>query len=331
MIVSFAGYSFTKAHSASYVKVSFQAACLKIHNPAHFMARVISNGGGFYGPCAYVEEARRLKVEIQAPCVVAGTWDTKRTTHHSFRLGFQLIRGMHRRTITRMIRERERAPFSGVFDVWRRSRASAGEMQVLLWAGAFDHLLEAHAPAARYWLVEQAVQQSRGQLDHEPDQLEFDFAADVRSDPTPPLDLPVMSQRALDIHAWNAMGVVARAHPFAMWDLPARRRWHCFDVQPSMERQTMTVLVWVITSKQVLSTQTRARDGSTLDNPSIRPMEFVTLEDEHGIAESVWFPDVYHACGAAIDAGNPFWVTGIVTVEFGVATLEVIRVERLRA
>lgn len=329
MIVSFAGYSFTKAHSASYVKVSFQAACLKIHNPAHFMARVIANGGGFYGPCAYVEEARRLKVEIQPPCVVAGTWDTKRTTHHSLRLGFQLIRGLHRRTITRIIRERERAPFAGAFDVWRRSRASATELRVLLWAGAFDRLLEAHAPAARYWLVEQAVQQSREQLDEEPDQLEFDFAAEVRCDPIPPSDLPAMTQRELDRHAWNALGIVPRAHPFALWDLPAKRRWYCSDVQPGLERRTITVLAWVITSKQVLSTQARARDGSSLQQPSIRPMAFVTLEDEHSIAESVWFPDVYHACGAAIDAGRPFWVTGRVMVEYGVATLEVMRVSSL--
>jgi DNA polymerase III alpha subunit len=61
----------------------------------------------------------------------------------------------------------------------------------------------------------------------------------------------------------------------------------------------------------------------------IRPMAFVTLEDEHGIAESVWFPEVYHAYGAVITAGRPFLVTGRVMVEFSVATLEVIRVEPL--
>jgi DNA polymerase III alpha subunit len=205
------------------------------------------------------------------------------------------------------------------------------QMQVLLHAGAFDHLLEAHSPAARYWLVEQSVQQPRGQLDEEPDQLEFDFAADVRGDPAPPIYLPAIPQRALDIHSWNAMGVVPRAHPFVMWDLPAKRRWWCQDVQPGMERRTITMLAWVITSKQVLSTQTRARDGSTLEKPSIRPMAFVTLEDEHGIAESVWFPEVYHAYGAAIDAGKPFWVTGVVMVEYGVATLEVTRVASLPA
>lgn len=317
-------------HSASYVKVSFQAACLKIHNPAHFMARVISNGGGFYGPCAYVEEARRLKVEIQPPCVVHGVWDTKRTTHHSFRLGFQLIRGIHRRTMTRIIRERDRQAFIGVVDFWRRSRASVAEMQVLLWAGAFDQLLAAHPSAARFWLVDHALQQSRAYLDDEPDQLEFDFSAETRADPLPPTDLAPIPQRALDRHAWDAIGIVPRAHPFVLWDVPRARRWFCHDVQPSMQRRTITLVAWVITSKQVLSTQTKARDGRTLAKPEIRSMAFVTLEDDHGIAESVWFPDVYHAHGAVITAGKPFWITGKVMVEFGVATLEVTHVELLR-
>ena len=47
-IASFSGYSFAKAHSASYAKVSFQCAWLKAHAPAVFLARVIANEGGFY-------------------------------------------------------------------------------------------------------------------------------------------------------------------------------------------------------------------------------------------------------------------------------------------
>ena len=38
MIGSFAGYSFCKAHSASYCMVSFKSAWLKAHYPAEFMA-----------------------------------------------------------------------------------------------------------------------------------------------------------------------------------------------------------------------------------------------------------------------------------------------------
>ena len=69
MMMSFSGYSFCKPHSASYARVSFQAAFLKVHYPAEFMAAVISNRGGFYGTFAYVSEARRLGLTILPPDV----------------------------------------------------------------------------------------------------------------------------------------------------------------------------------------------------------------------------------------------------------------------
>ena len=69
MITSFSGYSFCKPHSASYARVSFQAAYLKTHYPAEFMAAVISNQGGFYSTFAYVSEARRMGVTIRQPDV----------------------------------------------------------------------------------------------------------------------------------------------------------------------------------------------------------------------------------------------------------------------
>jgi error-prone DNA polymerase len=47
MMMSFDGYSFCKPHSASYARVSFQAAWLKAHHPAEFMAAVI--GGRIHG------------------------------------------------------------------------------------------------------------------------------------------------------------------------------------------------------------------------------------------------------------------------------------------
>ncbi|HMA66450.1 MAG TPA: DNA polymerase III subunit alpha, partial [Desulfosalsimonadaceae bacterium] len=67
MIMSFSGYSFCKPHSASYARVSFQAAYLKTHYPAEFMAAVISNQGGFYSTFAYVSEARRMGLAIIPP------------------------------------------------------------------------------------------------------------------------------------------------------------------------------------------------------------------------------------------------------------------------
>src|SRR5439155_18630895 len=45
---SFSGYSFSKAHSASFAVESYQSLFLKTYYPKEFMVAVINNFGGFY-------------------------------------------------------------------------------------------------------------------------------------------------------------------------------------------------------------------------------------------------------------------------------------------
>jgi len=66
---SFAGYSFSKAHSASYAAESFQSLYLKTYFPKEFMMAVINNFGGFYSTWVYVNEAKKGGANIQLPCV----------------------------------------------------------------------------------------------------------------------------------------------------------------------------------------------------------------------------------------------------------------------
>ena len=68
-IESFSGYSFCKAHSASFAVESFQSLYLKTYYPKEFMVAVINNFGGFYSTELYIHEARMCGANIQAPCV----------------------------------------------------------------------------------------------------------------------------------------------------------------------------------------------------------------------------------------------------------------------
>jgi DNA polymerase-3 subunit alpha len=68
-VESFAGYSFSKAHSASYAVESFQSLYLKVYYPKEFMVAVINNFGGFYKTWVYVHEAQRAGCNILNPCV----------------------------------------------------------------------------------------------------------------------------------------------------------------------------------------------------------------------------------------------------------------------
>jgi len=75
-IESFAGYSFSKAHSASYAVESYQSLFLKAHYPLEFMVGVINNFGGFYPSWVYFNEARNWGATIHPPCVNRGEYKT---------------------------------------------------------------------------------------------------------------------------------------------------------------------------------------------------------------------------------------------------------------
>lgn len=68
-IESFAGYSFSKAHSASYAVESFQSLYLKAHHPLEFQVAVINNFGGFYHSWVYFNEAVRQGGVLHLPCI----------------------------------------------------------------------------------------------------------------------------------------------------------------------------------------------------------------------------------------------------------------------
>jgi DNA-directed DNA polymerase III PolC len=68
-IESFSGYSFSKAHSASFAVESYQSLFLKTYYPMEFMVAVINNFGGFYNTELYFNELKKTGAQLQAPCI----------------------------------------------------------------------------------------------------------------------------------------------------------------------------------------------------------------------------------------------------------------------
>jgi DNA-directed DNA polymerase III PolC len=68
-VSSFAGYSFSKAHSASFAVESYQSLFLKTYYPREFMVAVLNNYGGFYNRALYVHELHKAGAHIHLPCV----------------------------------------------------------------------------------------------------------------------------------------------------------------------------------------------------------------------------------------------------------------------
>ncbi|MFZ1986303.1 MAG: DNA polymerase III subunit alpha, partial [Desulfatitalea sp.] len=154
MMMSFSGYSFCKPHSASYARVSFQAAYLKVHFPAEFMAAVISNQGGFYSTFAYVSEARRLGVTIERPDVRHSQirWTGR---HGRIRVGLMAVKGLSDEAAQRIVTQQQTQPFKDPGDFFLRSRPDGAEARALILCGGLDTLAPALSRAQLLWALAQ--------------------------------------------------------------------------------------------------------------------------------------------------------------------------------
>ncbi len=135
-IESFAGYSFSKAHSASYAVESFQSLYLKAHYPHEFHVAVINNFGGFYNTWVYVNEARKWGAAINLPCI--NNSDTGTTIYGSeIYLGLNLVQNFESGTAHRIVEERdENGDYSGIDDLVARTCITLDQLLILIHVSA---------------------------------------------------------------------------------------------------------------------------------------------------------------------------------------------------
>ncbi|HEX2936695.1 MAG TPA: DNA polymerase III subunit alpha, partial [Bacteroidales bacterium] len=136
-IESFAGYSFSKAHSASYAVESFQSLYLKAYYPKEFMVAVINNFGGFFRTWVYVNEARRYGATINLPCVNMSRNNTCIYGSDIY-LGFVHLTNLEAKTISAIVDERNRAGmFTDMVDFVNRVNIGIEQIVLLVRIGAF--------------------------------------------------------------------------------------------------------------------------------------------------------------------------------------------------
>ena len=136
-IESFSGYSFCKAHSASFAVESFQSLYLKTYFPKEFMVAVINNFGGFYSTELYVHEARMCGAQIEAPCINNSTYLTNIQGDDVY-IGFIHIGSLEKRVAIKIINERvDNGAYQGLDDFVSRLDISKDQLELLIRVGAF--------------------------------------------------------------------------------------------------------------------------------------------------------------------------------------------------
>jgi len=306
MMMSFSGYSFCKPHSASYARVSFQAAYLKTHYPAEFMAAVISNQGGFYSTFAYVSEAKRMDIKVLPPCVNQSEirWKGKQ---HTMRAGFLSVKHLRTDTQHRILLKRKQRRFQSLEDFLERVRPDEIEAKSLIHAGAFDTL---HPESPRSDLLWKLALSRKHRSSQSKVLKLFEEQSDIQKPDFPPEDGIGRLRQEFEV-----LGFLCTRHPMALYAGALRRQniVKARDVARFVGRR-IRIAGLLITGK-VLHT----RHGD--------PMEFLTFEDDTGLVETVCFPEVYRRFCAVLDKSRPFILTGKVEEDFGAVTLTVSHVQ----
>jgi DNA polymerase-3 subunit alpha len=157
-VASFAGYAFSKAHSASYAVESYQSLFLKTYYPMEFMVAVINNFGGFYRTWVYFNEARRSGAAVNLPCVNRSSYKTCIAGTDIF-IGLNHIANLEQKMAERIISEREiNGLYTSLEDFIAKVPAGIEQLVILIRLNAFRFtgktkkqlLWEAHMLLGKY-------------------------------------------------------------------------------------------------------------------------------------------------------------------------------------
>jgi DNA polymerase III alpha subunit len=298
-IKSFAGYAFCKAHSASFAMLSFQMAYLKAHFPAEFMASVLSNRGGFYSASVYINEAKRMGVEILLPCINSSEHDYQ-NYGNSIRIGFMAIKNLEGDVIEKIVGERNiNGKYISLADFLIRTKIKHGQSEILIKCGAMDCFNQTRPTLLRlldiYFFHRNFINESHNDL----------FFRETLK-----LEKEVETKRQFSLEEictaeYEAFDYMVTQHPLYFYKNVINSS--CIIQAIDLYKYTgkkVKMIGWYMTSKRI-----KTRKESI--------MKFLTLEDLTGTFDAVMFPKTYGRYAELTMSMGPYLLEGKVDLENG--------------
>lgn len=301
-VESFAGYAFAKGHSASYAVESYQSLFLKAHYPIEYMVATVNNGGGFYRAEFYLHEARLHGATVEAPCVNSSVVDCS-LKGKTIYLGLAFVHEMERTLANRIVSERQqRGTFTHLEDFIDRVPVTMDDIEQLIRIGAFRFCEGNHRKLlwkAHMLLGKKGRQESEISL----------FKPEVRDFKIPNID----STREEGLFDQLELLGFPLSDPWLLIEdcTPYELR---SDDLPKYLGKVITLQGYLVTAKNTSTTNGKR-------------MYFGTFIDRSGTwLDTVHFPTVadrYPFRGRGV-----YTVTGRVVEDFGVYSIEVMRMEK---
>ncbi len=285
-IETFGRYGFNKSHSVAYSVLSYQTAWLKAHYPAEFMAALLSSEiGNTDKVVQYINEARELDLEVLPPDVNESGFKFTVVGDTRMRFGLGAIRNVGWGAIESIIAARETAPFTTLADFAERidlRLCNKRVLESLIVAGACDglgghrkQLCEAlDGVLGEAQLLQQEKEAGQASLFGEA------TASRPRRQGLP--DIPAWSEAERLVREKEVLGFFISGHPLERF----REEVELFGT-----RTTATLGEWSEHQVTVAAVVTGVK--RQISKKTGKEYARLVLEDFHGTAEGIVFPDAW--------------------------------------
>ena len=294
---SFAGYSFNKAHSASFAVESYMSLYLKTYYPKEFMVAVINNFGGFYSTELYFLELLKTGGEIKAPCINNSDYYTNIKGSEVY-TGLVHIKSLKKILETILEERSANGPYLHLQDFIERINPGPSSVDTLVSIGAFR--FTGKSKKTLLWEANFLTNKNKAEL-HSVPVLFKDAPVEFQ--------MPELTDIRLD-DLYDEMEILGftMSNPFDMVDDDPAKYVLSKDLHKHINKQ-VTVLVHFIARKHVTTkNDTQMFFGTFVD---------VNLD----WVDTVHFPE--SAKNFPLHSNGFYRISGKVTDDFGVYSVEV--------
>ncbi|MFC1494048.1 DNA polymerase III subunit alpha [Thermodesulfobacteriota bacterium] len=303
-IEPFAGYGFNRSHAACYALIGYQTAYLKAHYPVQFMAALLTNDMGNQDKTIKnIAECREMGIEILPPDINESRADFT-VVDEAIRFGLAAVKNVGIKAVESIIEIRDSdGKFKDLFDFCERiegSKVNKRVLEGLIQCGALD--FTGIFRSRLFASIDDVVRMSGA--NHDPNQLTI-FSS-MKDESKGMMDLFQFPE----INEWSdreklkrekeSLGFYITGHPLNEYE-KAVQRFATTSIQgmSELEDRSLVKVAGVITDVNIKRTKRGDR------------MAIVTLEDQTGSSEVVFFPDAFEKVSHLLKGDDPLLVTGI--------------------
>ena len=306
----FAGYGFNKSHSAAYALITYQTAYLKANYPVQYMAALITSvNDNSAKVSAYIEECRRLGVEVLPPDVNESKQRFS-VVGKKLRFGLAALKNVGLGAVDAIINEREsKGRYIDYTDFCQRLDPRTVNRRVvesLIKCGAFDSL--GHKRSQLMAAVDEGIglaqQAERDRANGQLSLLDFLDEEDKDEVAIKLPEIPEYPKSLLLTLEKETLGLYISGHPLSQYRALLRRMNAVSAVEiTELPEETPIQIAGLVSAVKRITT----RKGDA--------MAFLTLEDLTGTAEALIFPRVFQKVRPLLNADEAVLIKGRVSGE----------------